>query len=346
MEKKMEIKERRSLEQKEIGLIQNRKLPSDAIKSREKECGSNEPSHSFFHMDYRTGRVIRLRDNGENRGYAEKRNSMPLETPIISHRKEPIVFSVHPQGETTRNMIISNHNPDGITSRQLWERRQMGNPPIEGRIPIVPLLVAVKGKRLERNREHLRIAKTQEVEKKERHLNSVDKAVLFWDRAVTFQANKEKNTDTESDTAEQAYGEEAEKELNEMFGIPKEETDKIEDGKKDWGERGKLREYKRGSGIQFLEYKVCKRIPKVERVSGLKEVVRMTEEVKHEEKLDHIFGKRVSKTRSAEETTTTELGVEDQGDVFREGHFYKKERKKKKTEWEGKDTSKLQKKGS
>ena len=345
MEKKMEIKERRSLEQKEIGLIQNRKLPSDAIKSREKECGSNEPSHSFFHMDYRTGRVIRLRDNGENRGYAEKRNSMPLETPIISHRKEPIVFSVHPQGETTRNMIISNHNPDGITSRQLWERRQMGNPPIEGRIPIVPLLVAVKGKRLERNREHLRIAKTQEVEKKERHLNSVDKAVLFWDRAVTFQANKEKNTDTESDTAEQVYGEEAEKELNEMFGIPKEETDKIEDGKKDWGERGKLREYKRGSGIQFLEYKVCKRIPKVERVSGLKEVVRMTEEVKHEEKLDHIFGKRVSKTRSAEETTTTELGVEDQGDVFREGHFYKKERKKKKTEWEGKDTSKLQKKG-
>ena len=106
-----------------------------------------------------------------------------------------------------------------------------------------------------------------------------------------------------------------------MFGIPKEETDKIEDGKKDWGERGKLREYKRGSGIQFLEYKVCKRIPKVERVSGLKEVVRMTEEVKHEEKLDHIFGKRVSKTRSAEETTTTELGVEDQGDVFRAMSF-------------------------
>lgn len=46
MEKKMEIKERRSLEQKEIGLIQNRKLPSDAIKSREKECGSNAMSLS------------------------------------------------------------------------------------------------------------------------------------------------------------------------------------------------------------------------------------------------------------------------------------------------------------
>ncbi len=48
MEKKMEIKERRSLEQKETRLIQNSKLPSNAVKSREKECGSNESSHSFL----------------------------------------------------------------------------------------------------------------------------------------------------------------------------------------------------------------------------------------------------------------------------------------------------------
>ncbi len=308
MEKKMEIKERRSLEQKETRLIQNSKLPSNAVKSREKECGSNESSHSFFRMDYQTGKVVRLKGNKEDGRYVKREKDTLPNGSVTMYRKEPAVSLVRsPKGGDLGMMSVPVYNPKTYIGSTKQDR-ELG-------IPIVPIPAVLRGKRLERNRKQIGVAKTQEVEKKERHLNSIDKAVLFFDGA---------------DARERAYGEESEKELNEMFGTPKAETDRAE-----------VRE----SEIQFSEYKVCKCIPKVERVSGLKEAVQMTKEIKHEEKLDHIFGKRVSSSRTAEKTRTTEPGVEEQREIFKETYLSKKVRKKKETEEKGENVSKLQKKG-